>query len=43
MCPICGKGKLLKLLTDTAVHNLPCKCKRCGQTSTLNIDLSLSP
>lgn len=43
ICPVCGKGKLLKLRPDTAVRNLPVKCKRCGQESIVNIDLRLSP
>lgn len=38
LCPVCRKGKLLKLLPDTAVRNLPVKCKRCGQESVVNID-----
>jgi len=38
MCPICGKGKLLKLLPETAVIALPCKCKLCGQQSIVNIE-----
>lgn len=42
ICPVCGKGKLLKLGPDTAVHRLPCKCKRCGQVSQVNIDQRLS-
>jgi len=37
ICPKCGKGKLLKLLPDTTVNNLPCKCKRCQQESIVNI------
>lgn len=45
-CPVCGKGKVLKLRPDTTVRNLPVKCKRCGQTSIVTIDepepLSLS-
>lgn len=36
-CPVCGK-KLLKLNADTAVHNLPVKCKRCNQEIIVNID-----
>ena len=27
ICPVCGKGKLLKLRPDTTTRNLPCKCK----------------
>lgn len=38
MCPVCGKGKLLKLLPESTVHALPCKCKLCGQTTNVNID-----
>lgn len=38
ICPVCGKGKLIKLLPTTTVHDLPCKCKRCGQESKLNIE-----
>ena len=38
ICPICGKGKLLKLLPTTSVRNLPRKCKRCGQESIVNIE-----
>lgn len=37
ICPVCGKGKLLKLLPTTSVRNLPIKCKRCGQESIVNI------
>lgn len=38
ICPVCQKGKLLKLRPDTTTRNLPCKCKRCGQESLVNID-----
>ena len=38
MCPICRKGKLLKLLPETKVCALPCKCKLCGQTTIVNIE-----
>ncbi len=38
ICPVCGKGKLLKIRPDTTTRNLPCKCKRCGQESLVNID-----
>lgn len=43
MCPWCHKGKLAKLRPDTEIRNLPCKCKRCGQETIVNIELSLSP
>ena len=38
MCPVCGKGKILKVNPDTTVHNLPRPCKRCGQISIVNIE-----
>ena len=38
MCPVCGKGKILKINPDTTVHNLPRPCKRCGQVSIVNIE-----
>ena len=37
ICPKCGKGKLLKILPETSVRNLPCKCKRCSQETVVNI------
>lgn len=37
LCPVCN-GKLIKLNPDTRVHNLPCKCKKCGQISQVNIE-----
>ncbi len=38
ICPVCGKGKLLKLLPTSIVRNLPSKCKRCGQETIVNIE-----
>lgn len=38
ICPVCEKGKLLKLLPETTIRNLPCKCKRCGQETIVNIE-----
>lgn len=38
ICPICGKGKILKINPDTTVHGLPIKCKLCRQESIVNID-----
>ena len=38
ICPVCGKGKLLLTRPDTAVRNLPRKCKRCGQETIVNIE-----
>lgn len=37
-CPICNKGKLIKVLPTTTVHDLPCKCKKCGQISKIHIE-----
>lgn len=37
ICPKCGKGKLLKILPETSVRSLPCKCKLCRQESIVNI------
>ena len=36
MCPKCG-GKLLAIKEDTAVSNLPCKCKHCKQISLITL------
>ena len=38
LCPICNKGKLIKVLPTTTVHDLPCKCKKCGQISKIHIE-----
>ena len=38
LCPICGKGELLLARPDTAVRNLPRKCKLCGQETIVNIE-----
>lgn len=38
MCPVCRKGKLLKINQDTTVHNLPRPCKLCGQETIVNIE-----
>lgn len=38
ICPICGKGKILKINPDTTVHHLPRPCKRCGQETIVNIE-----
>lgn len=43
ICPVCGKGKLIFLRPDSAVLNVDRKCKRCGQMTTVNIDLRLRP
>ena len=38
ICPVCGKGKILKVNPDTVVHHLPRPCKRCGQETIVNIE-----
>ena len=38
ICPVCGKGKILKVRPDTIARNLPRKCKRCGQETLVNIE-----
>lgn len=38
ICPVCQKGKLLKIRPDTIARNLPRKCKRCGQETLVNIE-----
>lgn len=38
MCPVCGKGKILKVNRTTIVRNLPSFCRRCGQETIVNID-----
>ena len=38
MCPVCGKGKVLKLREDTTAYALPVYCRRCGQESIVNIE-----
>ena len=37
ICPICGKGKILKVNPDTTVYHLPRQCKRCGQETIVDI------
>lgn len=38
ICPVCGKGKILKLRPDSIVRKLDCKCKKCGRISEVNIN-----
>ena len=38
ICPVCQRGKLLKVRADTTARNLPRKCKRCGQETLVNIE-----
>ena len=42
MCPVCGRGKVLRLEPKTRASNLPVYCKLCGKESIVNIELSLS-
>ncbi len=37
-CPLCGKGKVIKLLENTKAKNLIVFCKVCGAESIVNID-----
>ena len=37
ICPVCQKGKLLKVRADTTARNLPRKCIRCGHETLVNI------
>ena len=37
-CPICRKGKVLRLRPETRVVGLEGYCKRCNQLSVLDID-----
>ncbi|MBC5747064.1 hypothetical protein H8Z78_04245 [Dysosmobacter sp. NSJ-60] len=38
ICPVCGKGKILKLAPDTTCYHVPRKCKRCGHETLVNIE-----
>ena len=43
-CPICKRGVLLHGITpETVVHGLPCKCKRCGQITSVEIENHNAP
>lgn len=42
ICPLCGRGKILKIQDNTTAHALPVFCRRCGQESIVNIDQRLS-
>lgn len=37
ICPVCGKGKMTKVLPDTYAGNLPCWCKLCHKERIVNI------
>lgn len=38
ICPVCGKGKILKVRPESIVRKLDCKCKLCSQISEVNIN-----
>lgn len=38
ICPLCGKGKVLKLKPTTRAEDLVVYCKVCGKESIVNID-----
>lgn len=38
MCPVCGRGKILKINPDTRVQRLPRVCKFCKQETIVNIE-----
>lgn len=38
MCPICGRGKLQKILPTTSAHDLPRPCKFCKHEIIVNIE-----
>lgn len=38
MCPVCGRGKILKINPDTSVRRLPRACKLCKQETIVNIE-----
>ena len=37
ICPVCRKGKVLRVREDTEVRNLEVSCKLCRQKSIVNI------
>lgn len=37
MCPLCGKGKLQRVLPTTSAQNLPRYCKRCRREIVIDI------
>lgn len=38
LCPVCHKGKIIRVLPSTTVHELPCYCKKCGQHPIISIE-----
>lgn len=37
-CPLCGRGKVLKLLPTTSATDLIVYCRNCKRESIVNID-----
>ncbi len=37
LCPLCGRRTDQKILPDTSAANLPLYCKKCKQTTIVNI------
>lgn len=37
-CPICGRGKLLKILPTSIAHDIPRQCKLCKAETIVNIE-----
>ena len=38
LCPRCGRGKVLRLNSETRARSLTVYCKLCGKESIVNID-----
>lgn len=38
MCPVCGKGKLLKILPTSVARDIPRQCKFCKKETIVNIE-----
>lgn len=43
ICPICKKKRLLRVLHNTEVKNLPVYCKKCEKKLILNISPNEEP
>lgn len=42
LCPVCGRGKILKIAPETRAESLVVYCRLCKSESLVNIDESLS-
>ena len=42
ICPVCGKGRTLRILPTTYARDAIVFCKRCGSESIINIQASAS-